>query len=168
MKTESKSPNALLDHSKSRTKEVVKKIREAMAAIELDIEQNEGIYPFNGGRLTRAEVCRRAGVHKITLQGAAHRATTREMIEVWLKKVKEKMVIGKRAVRKAVTVRADDWHARYLKAAQMTNLYHIQFVSLNDLVAKRGARISELEGQLVQLQAELSKGKIVRMSNRRK
>ena len=87
MKTESKSPNALLDHSKSRTKEVVKKIREAMQTIELDIDQNEGIYPFNGGRLTQAEVCRRAGVHKITLQGPAHRATTREMIEVWLKKV---------------------------------------------------------------------------------
>ena len=90
------------------------------------------------------------------------------MIEVWLRKIKEKMVTGKRAVRKAVTVRADDWRARYLKAAQMTNLYHIQFVSLNDLVAKRGARISELEGQLVELQSEVSKGKIVRMASRRK
>ena len=50
----------------------------------------------------------------------------------------------------------------------MTNLYHIQFVSLNDLVAKRGARISELEGQLLQLQSEVSKGKIVRMPNKRK
>ena len=152
MKTKDKNHNALLDHSKSRTKEVVKKIREAMQAIELDIDQNEGIYPFNGGRLTQAEVCRRAGVHKITLQGPAHRATTREMIEVWLKKVKEQMVTGKRAVRKAVTDRADDWHARYLKAAQMTNLYHIQFVSLNDLIAKREARITELEDQLVQQQ----------------
>ena len=152
MKTKDKNHNALLDHSKSRTKEVVKKIREAMQPLELDIDQNEGIYPFNGGRLTQAEVCRRAGVHKITLQGPAHRATTREMIEVWLKKVKEQMVTGKRAVRKAVTDRADDWHGRYLKAAQMTNLYHIQFVSLNDLIAKREARITELEDQLVQQQ----------------
>ena len=136
-----------------------------MAAIELDIDQTEGIYPFNGGRLTQAEVCRRASVHKITLQGTAHRTTTRKMIEVWIRKAKERMVIGKRAVRKAVTVRADDWHARYLKAAQMTNIYHIQFVSLNELVAKREARITELEVQLVQLQSEMSKGKIVRIQS---
>lgn len=166
MTAKTKKDEALLAHAKSRTEEVVAKIRKAMAAIELEIDKNDGIYPFNGSRLTRAEVCRRAGVHKITLQGPAHRETTRKMIDVWLKKVKERMVIGKRAVRRAVTDRAENWHERYLKAANMTNLYHVQLVSLNNVLAKRDARVHELEERVNQLQAELSDGKIVRMPKR--
>jgi hypothetical protein len=163
MNTASTKGKAIVEHAKSRTEEVRRKVSEAMRAIELDIEQNEGIYPFNGGRLTQAEVCRRAGIRNVTLGGKAHKDTTREMVRVWLDGIEKNLVAGKRAVRKAVTQRADDWHARYLAAARMSDLYHIQFVDLNDKLKKSGVRISELEAENVQLRSELSHGKVVRM-----
>ena len=36
----------LIQYAHGRTDDVRKKLREAMKAIDLDIEKNEGIYPF--------------------------------------------------------------------------------------------------------------------------
>ena len=55
----------LNNHAKSRSSTFVSKLRQAMSTIEGDIEQNEGLYPYNAGRLTKAELCRRAGrIHR--------------------------------------------------------------------------------------------------------
>jgi hypothetical protein len=157
--------SALLIHAKARTETVIAKVRGALAAIELDIEQNEGIYPYNGGRLTQAEVCRRAGIHKVTLQGGPHRTTTREMIEVWLKAVRIRLVTGKKMVRKSVTARADDWKERYLNAARMSHLYHNQMVALAEERDQGRVRIAELEAEVLKLRSELSNGKVVQLRN---
>lgn len=61
-------PPQLLAASKERTAKVIAKVREAMKEMELDIQNSEGIYPFNGGRITVAEVCRRAKISNMTLQ----------------------------------------------------------------------------------------------------
>jgi hypothetical protein len=66
-------PPQLLAASKARTTDVIAKVREAMKQMELDIQNSEGIYPFNGGRITVAEVCRRAKISNMTLQAPSHR-----------------------------------------------------------------------------------------------
>lgn len=142
-------PDALLQHSRNRSTEFVKKIREAMQKIELDIEQNDGLYPFNGGRLTQAELCRRAGVTNVALQGAAHKHTTRIMVEAWLKTVTAGITTGRKAVRRAVTDRAENWKAQH-KA--IGTAYHITVLEMIEM--KR--RILELEQENVALREQLT------------
>jgi hypothetical protein len=70
----------------ARREKVVAKVREAMALIEREIEESQGVYV--GGRLSLNEVCRKAGVHPITMQGSAHRSTTKPMVLAWMGKLK--------------------------------------------------------------------------------
>lgn len=46
---------------------VAEKVRKAMRDIDEKRAQNGGVYPDNGGRVSWAEVARRAGVHETTL-----------------------------------------------------------------------------------------------------
>ena len=92
----------------TRPSDVRGRVHAAMAVIEREIMENEGLYPHNGGRLSQAELCRRDGVDKTVLGNDTHRFSTRPEVNAWLVQMKAKMVTGKRAVRKAVTKRADD------------------------------------------------------------
>jgi len=73
-------PPELLAASKARTTDVISKVRQAMKDMELDIQNSEGIYPFNGGRLTIAEVCRRAKISQMTLQAPSHKDSTKVIV----------------------------------------------------------------------------------------
>jgi DNA mismatch repair ATPase MutS len=153
--------NALLENALNRTANVVNKVRSALRAIELDIEANDGIYPYNGGRLTQAEVCRRAGIHKVTLHGPAHIETTRKSISEWLTATKRSLITGKRVVRKQVTERADSWRERYIKAAQWVDHYHREDVVRQARIFELEAENARLRAECIELRAELSRGKVV-------
>ncbi|CAD6872424.1 hypothetical protein [Methylomonas fluvii] len=45
-------PTGLLEHAKQRSQVVIKKLRDAQKVIEAEIDVNEGIYPYNGGKLS--------------------------------------------------------------------------------------------------------------------
>jgi len=137
-----------------------------MRAIELDIEKYDGIYPLNGGRLTQAEVCRRAGIHKITLQGKVHKTSTREEIGTWIKMIRNRLLTGRKAVRKEVTRRADDWKSRYLTVARWIDRYHLEETARKDELSKALLRVQRLEAENIELRAELSKGKVVSLTPR--
>lgn len=51
-----------------------------MRAIEKDIEDNDGLRPFNKGRVTQSDACGRAGVSLVMHQGASHKETTKKMV----------------------------------------------------------------------------------------
>lgn len=161
-------PDQLRIQALSRTQSVVKKLETAMSAMERDIDANEGIYPFNGGRTSKAEVCRRAGVSKVTLQGSAHRATTSKRIDAWLKDLRDKMLVGRTSVRKAVTLRADNWKDLYLQAVRQTDLYRIEAIAQQDLLSTAQQRIAELELQVEGLLQAASAGKVVSISRNRR
>lgn len=157
----SKAESALKSHAKGRTGAVVSKIRAAMVAIELDIETNECIYPFNKGRVTKAEVCRRANVRDISLHGKAHRDTTLTMVNTWVTDIKSKLITGRRAVRSTVTKRADDWKNRYEETANWVHRYHVEDAHRREELKKAKARIVELKDEVDQLREQLTKGKVV-------
>lgn len=92
----------------SKPGDIKSRLQEAMSIIEQEIEENQGIYPYHGGRLSQAELCRRARVDNTVLGNDTHKASTRPWVNAWLLRMKAKMVTGKRAVRKTVTKRADD------------------------------------------------------------
>ena len=67
-----------------RTEAALARLHKAMRDIEAEIAAHHGIYPFNHGRVTQSELCRRADVKKATLQNPLHKDTTRVEIMGWL------------------------------------------------------------------------------------
>jgi hypothetical protein len=79
-----------------------------MAEIEADIAAHQGIYPFNYGRVTQSELCRRADVKKATLQNPLHKDSTRVEIMAWLDGLNAKLTQTRDSTRERVTAVADD------------------------------------------------------------
>lgn len=163
-----KPESPLRIHSRLRSDEVSAKLKKAMEAIEKDIEDNDGLYPFNNGRLSLAEVCRRASIHKVTLQGKTHSATTKVVVKEWLQSLDKLSVSGAKTVRKRVTAAADEWRDRYLTIARKYNeMYAIDLVSLQSKLDEAHNRISDLESENMALRIKLSAGGVSLISDGR-
>lgn len=158
--------SALIAHAKSRSDDVVVKLRRAMVTIAREIEDNDGCYLLNNGRLSMAEVCRRAAVHKITLQGAAHKLTTKIMLKEWLNGLNKSIGSGK-TVRQRTSRAINDWKARYDDLARSYNeMYAIEIVARDSKLSAALERVSELEGEVLKLHAQLSRGNVVKISKK--
>ncbi|WP_411563652.1 hypothetical protein [Pseudomonas shirazensis] len=151
----------LVLYAKSRSDDVCSRIAKAMSSIELEIEVNDGIYPVNGGRVSMAEVCRRAGVHKITLQGKSHKATTRVELKAWLDDLDDRLVRGSKSVRRRITDAVEDWKSRYYDLARSFNeMYAVEVVSRDAKIESALAKIAELEKEVLSLRARNSNGNV--------
>lgn len=160
---------SLVAHAKSRSDDVTIKLHKAMAVIEIELEDNEGIYPFNKGRLSMAEVCRRAGIHKITLQGEVHRLTSRVIVKKWLDNLEKQLIKGSKGVRCRVTSKIDDWKARYTDLARSYNeVYAVEIVSRDVKLESALLKVAELEEQVLSLRAQLSDKSVVLISRDKK
>lgn len=144
------APEQLLQHAKARSAAFVAKIQKAMNTIEEEIEENEGLYPYNGGRLSQAELCRRASVTNVALQAPSHKDTTRKWVEKWINSVHQRLTTGKKSVRKAVTDRMESWKEQHKAVA---TAYAVVILELGE----RDTRIEELEAENAKLRKDLSK-----------
>jgi hypothetical protein len=158
----------LIRHAHGRSAQVRSKVRNTMRLIEKEIEKNDGLYPYHGGRLSQAEFCRRAAINQVTLLRDSHRKTTKCQVDAWLRDVNAKLITGKKVVRKTVTKRVDEWKSRYEAVATKFHLYKIQAIAQDELLSTKDARIAELEGTVLQLRGELSEGKVIHMPKLRK
>lgn len=95
------------DLANPRTQAMLKRLHQAMADIEAEIEAHHGVYPYNHGRVTQSELCRRADVKKATLQTPLHKTTTRVEVIAWLDELNGKLASGRDATRERVTAVAD-------------------------------------------------------------
>ncbi len=138
-------PPQLLAASKARTTDVIAKVRDAMKQMELDIQNSEGIYPFNGGRITVAEVCRRAKISNMTLQAPSHRDSTKVVVEEWIKKLTVRLTTGAKIVRRAVTDRAEEWKRVHDEIATAYHIDHLTLVNVRAELEEAKSRIKELE-----------------------
>jgi hypothetical protein len=123
-------PAGLIEHAKQRTRAVVKKLRDAQKIIEAEIETAEGIYPYNGGKLSQAELCRRAKISQVTLATPAHRDTTKRMVDEWLIRVRTASITGSTSVRRAVTDRAEDWKRQHKAIADNYRLAELEMLDM--------------------------------------
>lgn len=161
------SNEALANAGRARTDRVVRLIDGAMATIEKEIADSDGIYPYNSGRLSVAEVCRRAGVHQVTLQSPSHKGSTRIAVLAWLERMKLAMVKGAKTVRREVHRRAVQWKDLYQTvAAQYKNMYSIEIVQRDALIRNLKQQNKELRSQLAQARA--SGGKVVGIRSKKK
>ena len=117
---------------------VAGKIRRAQRTIELEIQGNNGVYPFNGGQLTEAEVCRRADVMLATLDEPAHATTTRRELGAWLRQVTAPAASASQRSGEDGGMSAAEWKAQL---EQIVIAYH----RANLEVAKLRGRVMELE-----------------------
>jgi len=95
------------ENANPRTEAALARLRKAMTEIEADITAHQGVYPYNHGRVTQSELCRRADVKKATLQTPLHKDTTRVQILAWLDSVTAGLTATRDATREKVTATAD-------------------------------------------------------------
>lgn len=154
----------LVLYAKSRSDDVCSRVAKAVSLIEIEIEANDGIYPLNGGKVSMAEVCRRAGVHKITLQGKSHKTTTRVELKAWLDGLDDRLVRGSKSVRRRITDAVEDWKGRYYDLARSFNeMYAVEVVSRDAKIESALAKINELESELLSLRARYSNRNVLRI-----
>lgn len=131
------SPQA---RGKKRSMEIAAKVRSTMSRIDEEIRSNEGVYPFNKGSLSSAELCRRADIHPTTLFTPKQRELGRE-VNAWLQHIKTGNAIGRAAVRRSLGERIEDWRQLYIALAQahrdteleLQQLEHEKIHLLNDV-----------------------------------
>jgi len=165
------APAGLLEHAKKRTQAVVTKLRAAMKAIESEIDEHEGIYPLNGGKLSQAEVCRRAGISNVTLSTPAHRETTHKMVDAWLKDIKKSTVTGRKSVRRAVTDRAEEWKRAHAAIAQSYRAAELEFLDMKSTVKKLEGEVQKLSNEnaaLLKLLESAGVSKVVSLAKKSK
>jgi hypothetical protein len=95
----------------ARTQAALERLCRAKQEIEADILANGGIYPFNYGRVTQSELCRRADVKKATLQNLVHKDTTRVEVINWLSALDSRLTKTRDSTRERVTAVADNLSA---------------------------------------------------------
>lgn len=157
----SEKSSGLKENAKSRTVDFVRRIQAAKASIEADIEKGDGVYPFNGGRLSIEEFCRRAQIHVVSLHGPLHKTTTLADLRSWLEEVLSKTALGKKAVRRSVTERADEWRQKFMAQANWVHEYHLlEAVRIAEIESAQ-ARIRDLEAENAQLTEAASQGKVI-------
>ena len=130
------------DKPNARTEAALQRLHKAMREIEAEIETHHGVYPFNHGRVTQSELCRRADVKKATLQNPVHKDTTRVEIMAWLDQLATQLAHSRDGTRERVTAVADDLTAQ------------VQHLTLACQTAQ--AQLAQAEERIRQLQMELA------------
>ena len=130
------TPLTIPDKGNARTEAALKRLRTAMADIEADIYANKGIYPFNHGRVTQSELCRRADVKKATLQNPLHKDSTRVEIMAWLDALNANLAQTRDSTRERVTAVADDLAAEVERLAHANQALQQKLEAAELLVAQ--------------------------------
>jgi hypothetical protein len=140
-----------------------------MKLMESEIESNAGIYSRNRGRVSLAEVCRRAGVHSITLMGPAHRDTTRITVMNWVSSVQG----GNRSSRHAVKVKKIDRTVSLdasvkLLAAKLQALHQVEIPYRDEEIQRLKEEVELLKRENETLKDLVSSRNVVRLPPKKK
>jgi cob(I)alamin adenosyltransferase len=112
------TPEPATDKPNARTAAALDRLRKAMREIEAEVLANQGIYPFNHGRVTQSELCRRADVKKATLQNPVHKDTTRVEIMGWLDTLASQLTHTRDSTRERVTEVTENLAAEVARLTQ--------------------------------------------------
>lgn len=136
------------DKPNARTEAALERLRKAMAEIETEIKAHNGIYPFNHGRVTQSELCRRADVKKATLQNPLHKDTTRVEIMQWLDGLATQLAQTRDGTRERVTEVADNLAGEVARLSQAHDVVSARLVEAEQLIEQLRAENAELRMRL--------------------
>ena len=160
----SNTPSHLEKSAQKRTSRVVDSVKNAMAIMEQEIKNSDGIYSYNGGRLSIAEVCRRADVHPITIMGKRHKDTTRILILNWIESLSGTLIEGKVPIRREITKRVVSAEDRYrLIASEFQKMYQVEIPRRDDEIEALRQEVAALEEENLRLQEQVAQGRVVRL-----
>lgn len=98
----------------ARTEKMEMAVKEAMRAIQTDMQANGGIYPENGGAVSMAELARRAGISESSFyKKEPDNLALKEKANLWLDTLKKKETVGRMRVKKSLAQKAEDWQQKY-------------------------------------------------------
>lgn len=149
MKASKLADQGRLAAARKRTR-TLEKIERAKRMISAEVEKHGGVYPYQGGRLTAAEVLRRAGLDSKLLAKSRHRAL-RDEVNQWVADAKRRLIQGKRSVRKAVTERATRSEKELELVRQQYAEAELEYVEQANEIARLKNRCRELELELQSL-----------------
>lgn len=126
-KTRAKQREKAFEQGKTRAAEVEAKVKRAMTDIEAEMRENHGIYPYKGGKVSEAEVFRRAGVHPTTVpKNLAVYGNLDKTLKAWKAALqKGENPIDREHVRQTLAGRVENWmkrHDRLMQVHQLTEL----------------------------------------------
>ena len=130
----------------TRTAEIDRKVRAAMATIAGEMKANGGIYPENGGAVSKNEVARRAGISLTTLFSPKQKALGKD-VSRWIETLQKKEVVGRIRVRRSFIERADDWRKKYLDLQDSHIATELELQAVN-------AELEEAKADVAKLRAE--------------
>lgn len=130
-------------------------IAEAKRSIERDVEKNFGIYPYNSGSVTAAEVLRRAGLDVRLLAKPRHREL-RDHVNLWVKNVQGRTLRGAAVIRRAVTEGRDVARAELDAIRQQWAEAELEFVEAEAALQSVRTKCAVLEDENARLRGLLS------------
>jgi len=141
------------EHSKKVREAITARVRETMQIIDQQTTDNHGIYPENGGRLGKRELCRRAGIHYQTLQTPAHKDSTRLEVEAWLAAKKTKT---KQQAKTAVTEKADYWREQHQIVATKIHIHELEVRDLTLENNKLKETLQDRDSEIARMKEEIA------------
>ena len=147
-----------------------KQILTAMAVIEADVEKNAGVYPFAGGKITMAEVLRRAGKSEGYLRKSepASLLELKEEVQDFVDRASRLISQGARNIRKDVTDRVREAQAELDLVRQAYHETELQFSDTLNLLQNAERTIEELRAEKNALLKKLADKTVVDLDTRRK
>ena len=109
----SKDKEAALKRGQARSSKIERKVLDAMTTIEAEMKANGGVYPENGGAVSKNEVARRAEISTSTLFSPKQRALGDRVLQ-WVEDLEHKAGTGRMRVQRTYAQRAEDWKTEYL------------------------------------------------------
>lgn len=144
-----------------RTVAVIEKLKDAMNAIERERRLNDGIYPLNGGRISAAEVYRRAGIHFTTVNKGAKKSQAYidiiSEINQWISSIEAKEPVKRVDVKRTLKNRVSEWRALFEDALQAQQLSETAMQSLEVELKTAKHNIKKLSLENERLTLELNK-----------
>lgn len=136
-------------------------LQELMRAIELEIDGNDGIYPYNDGKLTVDELLRRAGKSAAYLQKKIPKIEAlKKEVNEWIRRVKGQAAIGAPSVRKAVNERVNAAKQELTDLRQAYSESELLLTSVTAKLAEAAKKVDRLEQENADLLKKLA-GKTV-------
>ncbi len=131
------SGDQLREYQTTNRLRTVERIAAAMRAIDAELAEH-GYYPENGGRITRKELCRRAGLGESTLKNRTH-VDTAAMVDRWLERLRKRAPTLKPKAEDAKQARIADLVVHLDRIAHHYNRFKIEY----ELIQRRNAELEE-------------------------
>ena len=142
----------LREYQADNRRRTVEKVKAAIQTMDAELAEH-GYYPHNDGRITRKEVCRRAGLGESTLKNRTH-ANTAVMVDRWLKRLRKRAPTLKPAAEGAKQARIASLTEQLHRIANQYNRFKIEYEQLQKTNCELEEENIVLKQQLATLQSE--------------